>query len=148
MGIIDHISDMFEVTSTRKSKRKPMQTVEIKVKMDCDGCERKVTNAVSSMKGVKSVDVSRKQSRVTVSGNVEPKKVLKKVQNTGKKAEFWPYVEYNLVSYPYAPGVYDKKAPSGYVRDVPQAFQIVPNTPTHTLTSMFSDENPNACSIM
>lgn len=94
------------------------------------------------------MDVSRKQSRVTVIGNVEPNKVLKKVQNTGKKAEFWPYVEYNLVSYPYAPGVYDKKAPSGYVRDVPQAFQIVPNTPTHTLTSMFSDENPNACSIM
>ncbi|KAH0756892.1 hypothetical protein KY290_020385 [Solanum tuberosum] len=65
MGIVDHISDMFEITSTRKSKRKPMQTVEIKVKMDCDGCERKVTNAVSSIKGVKSVDVSRKQSKVT-----------------------------------------------------------------------------------
>ncbi|PHT85772.1 hypothetical protein T459_07878 [Capsicum annuum] len=101
---------MCEVTSTRKSKRKPLQTVEIKVKMDCDGCERRVTNAVSSMKGVKSVDVSRKQSRVTVRA-------------------------------------YDKKAPSGYVRAVPQAFQI-PNTPTEKFTSMFSDENPNACEIM
>ncbi|XP_055801869.1 heavy metal-associated isoprenylated plant protein 20-like [Solanum dulcamara] len=147
MGIIDHISDMFEITSTRKSKRKPMQTVTIKVKMDCDGCERRVTNAVSSIKGVTSVDVSRKQSRVTVSGNVEPKTVLNKVQSTGKRAEFWPYVEYNLVSYPYAPGAYDKKAPSGYVRDVPQAFQT-PNTPTERLISMFSDENPNACQIM
>lgn len=27
------------------------QTVEIKVKMDCDGCERRVKNAVSHMKG-------------------------------------------------------------------------------------------------
>jgi hypothetical protein len=27
------------------------QTVEIKVKMDCDGCERRVKNAVTSMKG-------------------------------------------------------------------------------------------------
>ena len=27
------------------------QTVNIKVKMDCDGCERRVKNAVSSMKG-------------------------------------------------------------------------------------------------
>lgn len=96
---------------------------------------------------MKSVDVSRKQSKVTVSGYIEPKKVLKRVQNTGKKAEFWPYVEYNLVSYPYAIGAYDKKAPSGYVRDVPQAFQT-PNTPTQRLTSMFSDENPNACQIM
>ena len=28
-----------------------LQTVEIKVKMDCDGCERRVKNAVSNMKG-------------------------------------------------------------------------------------------------
>ena len=27
------------------------QTVEIKVKMDCDGCERRVKNAVKDMKG-------------------------------------------------------------------------------------------------
>lgn len=29
------------------------QTVDIKVKMDCDGCERRVKNSVSSMKGTK-----------------------------------------------------------------------------------------------
>lgn len=28
------------------------QTVEIKVKMDCDGCERRVKNSVKSMKGL------------------------------------------------------------------------------------------------
>jgi len=28
-----------------------LQTVDIKVKMDCDGCERRVKNAVSNMKG-------------------------------------------------------------------------------------------------
>ena len=70
---------------------------------------------------MKSVNVDRKQSRVTVTGYVEPKKVLKKVQSTGKKAEMWPYVPYNLVYYPYAPQTYDKKAPSGNVRDVAQA---------------------------
>lgn len=30
------------------------QTVEIKVKMDCDGCERRVKNSVKSMKGFSS----------------------------------------------------------------------------------------------
>ncbi|WP_411024843.1 heavy-metal-associated domain-containing protein, partial [Salmonella sp. s57610] len=80
-----------------------MQTVDIKVKMDCDGCERRVRNFVSSMKGVKSVEVNRKQSRVTVSGYVEPNKVLKKVKSTGKIAEFWPYVPYTLAHYPYVP---------------------------------------------
>nr|GMD26645.1 heavy metal-associated isoprenylated plant protein 20-like [Ipomoea batatas] len=146
MGFLDHLSDLFEVKSGRKKKRKLMQTVDIRVKMDCDGCERRVRNAVSSMKGAKSVDINRKQNRVTVSGYVEPKKVLKKVQSTGKKAELWPYVKYDLVSYPYAPGAYDKKAPSGYVRNVPQA--IIPSPNTERFTSMFSDENPNACSVM
>lgn len=97
--------------------------------------------------GVKSVEVSRKQNRVTVTGTVEPNKVLDKVKSTGKRAEFWPYVEYNLVSYPYASQAYDKKAPTGYVRNVVQAFPS-PKSPTEGYTSLFSDENPNACSVM
>ncbi|GFP83502.1 heavy metal-associated isoprenylated plant protein 26 [Phtheirospermum japonicum] len=124
-----------------------MQTVEVKVKMDCDGCERRVRNAVSSMKGARSVDVNRKQSRVTVTGFVEPKKVLNKVKSTGKKAEIWPYVQHNLTYYPYAPQAYDKKAPSGYVRNVAQAFPTT-NAPVEKYSTLFSDENVDACSIM
>ncbi|XP_058088551.1 heavy metal-associated isoprenylated plant protein 21-like isoform X2 [Magnolia sinica] len=115
--------------------------------MDCDGCERKVKNAVSSMKGVRTVDVNRKQSRVTVTGYVEPNKVLKRVKNTGKRAEFWPYVPYNLVYYPYVSQAYDKRAPSGYVRNVTQALPN-PTGPDETFTTLFSDDNPHACTIM
>lgn len=94
------------------------------------------------------MEVNRKQSKVTVRGNVEPNKVLKKVKSTGKRAEFWPYVPYNLATYPYVPQAYDKKAPSGYVKNVVQAFPS-PNAPTERLATLFSDENPNAyCSIM
>ncbi|CBI26923.3 hypothetical protein VitviT2T_000389 [Vitis vinifera] len=147
MGALDYFSNLCTVTSTRKSKRKPMQTVDIKVKMDCDGCERRVKNAVSSMKGVKTVDINRKQSRVTVSGFVDPNKVLKRVKSTGKRAEFWPYVPYNLVYYPYIKEAYDKKAPSGYVKNVVQALPS-PSATDERLTTLFSDDNPNACSIM
>ncbi|KAK0573741.1 hypothetical protein LWI29_029015 [Acer saccharum] len=146
MGALDHILDWFEVTPRRK-KRKAMQTVEIKVKMDCDGCERRVRNSVCSMKGAKTVEVNRKQSRVTVTGYVDPNKVLKRVKNTGKRAEFWPYVPYNLVAYPYVAQAYDKKAPAGYVKNAVQALPS-PNAPDEKFTTLFSDENPNACSIM
>ncbi|KAL9453365.1 hypothetical protein AB3S75_009048 [Citrus x aurantiifolia] len=146
MGVLDHLFDLFEITPRRK-RRKPWQAFEIKVKMDCDGCERRVRHAVSSMKGAKSVEVNRKQSRVTVTGHVDPNKVLKKVKSTGKRAEFWPYVPYNLVAYPYVAQAYDKKAPSGYVRNVAQALPS-PNAADEKLVSLFSDENPNACSIM
>lgn len=97
--------------------------------------------------GVKTVEINRKQSRVTVSGFVDPNKVLKRVKSTGKRAEFWPYVPYNLVYYPYIKEAYDKKAPSGYVKNVVQALPS-PSATDERLTTLFSDDNPNACSIM
>ncbi|KAK9063695.1 hypothetical protein SSX86_017567 [Deinandra increscens subsp. villosa] len=147
MGYLDHLSDLCSVSSNKKSKRRNTETVKIKVKMDCDGCERKVKSAAYSVSGVKSVHIDRPKSLVTVEGYVEPKKVLKKVQSTGKKAEMWPYIPHTLAYYPYAPQAYDKKAPKGYVKNVPQAFHGS-NSPTERWDSLFSDENPNACSIM
>ncbi|KAI4320308.1 hypothetical protein MLD38_033804 [Melastoma candidum] len=148
MGALDCLSYFCTTTSTR-CRRRPMQTVEIKVKMDCDGCERKVKNAVRTMKGVKTVVVNRKMSQVTVTGFVEPNKVLKRVKSTGKGAEFWPYIPQHLVYYPYADKVYDKRAPAGCVRNVGYAFPSNNvSAPEERIANMFSDDNVNACSIM
>lgn len=99
--------------------------------------------------GVKSVDVNRKLSKVTVTGNIEPNRVLNRVKSTGKRAEFWPYVPFNVVSYPYVAQAYDKKAPSGYVKNAPQAYAGPTDGPHEKYTQIFSDDNPNAsCSIM
>lgn len=147
-GTLEYLSDL--VSSGHKhKKKKQMQTVELKVRMDCEGCELKVKKALSSLSGVKTVEINRKLQKATVTGYVEPNKVLKKAKSTGKKAEIWPYVPYSLVAQPYAVQSYDKKAPPGYVRKVEY-----PTTGTVTrydqdpYISMFSDENPNACSIM
>ncbi|KAL4183825.1 hypothetical protein AMTRI_Chr11g157080 [Amborella trichopoda] len=107
MGCIDHISELFK-GSTKRRKIKQMQTVEIRVRMDCEGCTKQVKSSVSSMKDVRSVEVNLRQQKLTVRGCVDPAKVLKKVKETGKRAEMWLYVPYNLS--------YDKKAPSGYVK--------------------------------
>ncbi|XP_031109564.1 heavy metal-associated isoprenylated plant protein 21-like [Ipomoea triloba] len=146
MGALEYLSKLCAFTTTG-SKTKSMQTVEIKVKMDCDGCERKVRNAIKHIKGVKNIEVNRKQSKVTVRGFVEPNKVLRRVKETGKRAEFWPYIPYNVVYYPYATQAYDKRAPAGYVKNVPQAI-APPNATEEKLAFMFSEDNPNACSIM
>ncbi|KAL3527793.1 hypothetical protein ACH5RR_012449 [Cinchona calisaya] len=147
-GTLDYLSDLVS-SSHKHKKKKQMQTVELKVRMDCDGCELKVKKALSSLSGVKNVEINRKQQKVAVTGHVEANKVLKKAKSTGKKAEIWPYVPYNLVAQPYAAPSYDKKAPPGYVRKVEN-----PTTGTVTrydqdpYVTMFSDDNPNACSIM
>lgn len=94
------------------------------------------------------MEVNRKMNKVTVSGYVDPKKVLKRVHSTGKKkAELWPYVPYTMVAYPYAAGAYDKKAPSGFVRKSEHAM-AQPGGTDDKLMSLFSDENPNACTVM
>ena len=108
--------------------------------------------------GVESVEINRKQQKVTVVGYVEASKVLKKAQSTGKKAELWPYVPYNLVAQPYVAGTYDKRAPPGYVRSAePAAGYVAASSqlqagggrpPGDHLTDMFNDENPNSCSVM
>ncbi|GLU10701.1 hypothetical protein SLE2022_274870 [Rubroshorea leprosula] len=148
MGALDYLYYFCNVTTVRH-KRKSMQTVEIKVKIDCDGCERRVKNAVRNMKGVKSVEVNRKLSRVTVSGYVDPNRVLKRVKSTGKRAaEFWPYIPQHIVHYPHASGVYDKRAPAGFVRNVVQGFPAASDAPEENVISYFSDDNVNACSVM
>lgn len=148
-GTLEYLSDLMGSAGHKHKKKKQLQTVELKVRMDCDGCKLKVKKALSSLRGVKSVEINRKQQKVSVTGYVEPNKVLKKAKSTGKRAEIWPYVPYNLVAQPYMAQAYDKKAPPGYVRKV----ENTATTGTMTryedpYTAMFSDENPNACSIM
>lgn len=123
------------------------------MKMDCEGCERKVRRSVEGMKGVSSVEIEPKRHKLTVIGYVEPHKVVARVAHrTGKKAEIWPYVPYDVVEHPYAPGVYDRKAPSGYVRNAeydPRLSQLARASSTEVrYTTAFSDENTGACAIM
>ncbi|KAF0914626.1 hypothetical protein E2562_030691 [Oryza meyeriana var. granulata] len=155
MGVDDIIAELRELPAKilPKKKRKQFQKVEVKVRMDCEGCERKVRKALEDMKGVSSVEVDVKQNKVTVTGYVEQEEVVERLRRrAGKKAEPWPYVPYDVVPHPYAPGAYDKKAPPGYVRNAladPDAAPLARATEEEEkLASAFSDENPNACSLM
>ena len=123
------------------------------MKIDCEGCERKVRRAVEGMKGVTQVEIDPKQYKLTVVGYVEPNKVVARVRHrTGKRAELWPYMPYDEVGHPYAQGVYDRRAPAGYVRRDdynPQVNQLARMSSTEVrYTTAFSDENTAACSIM
>ncbi|WVZ93078.1 hypothetical protein U9M48_039091 [Paspalum notatum var. saurae] len=139
-------SELVGASRERQSrKRKQFHTVELKVRMDCEGCELKVRNTLASMRGVESVEINRKQQKVTVHGFVEPQRVLRRAQSTGKRAELWPYVPYTNLYV--APPVYDKKAPPGHVRRVDALIAPAAGREEH-LATIFSDDNPNGCSVM
>ncbi|KAI4389218.1 hypothetical protein MLD38_001466 [Melastoma candidum] len=146
-GTVSYLSNLVSTMSTKK-KKKQMTTVALKVRMDCDGCARKMKSVLSSVKGAKSVDIDMKQQKVTVTGYVDAKKVLEAARSTKKKVELWPYVPYTLVAHPYVSQAYDKKAPPNHVRAVPVTATITETTVDDSYTTMFSDENPNSCSVM
>lgn len=149
LGPLEYFSNKLCGGSTLNSKKKQFQTVELKVRMDCEGCERKVNKAASRISGVQTVDVNRKMQKVTIAGYVDPKKVMRKMKATGKRVELYPYVPYNSVSQPMVSSqTYDKKAPPGMVRRVELDSVPSSNRLGDQYTTMLSEENPNACSVM
>ncbi|KAB2604085.1 copper transport protein ATX1 [Pyrus ussuriensis x Pyrus communis] len=142
-----------------KSKHlsKAMSIVELLVHMDCEGCEKRIRKAISKMEGVDSLEINMDTQKVTVTGYVDQRKVLKVVRRTGRRAEFWPF-PYDSEYYPYASQYFDESTYSssynyymhgynesvhGYFPD--QLYSTVADNTVH----LFSDDNVHAyCTLM
>uniref|UniRef100_A0ACD5WVF5 Uncharacterized protein n=1 Tax=Avena sativa TaxID=4498 RepID=A0ACD5WVF5_AVESA len=165
MGFLEALSGLCGCPAAPLAQRhlqkgRQLETVEMKVRIDCEGCESKIRKTLEGMDGVSGVEVVPRQNRVTVTGYVDAAKVMRRVaRKTGLRVEPWPYVPYDTVANPYAPGAYDKKAPAGYVRDVAANHHGGGACASRSLgrasstearyTGAFSDENANAaCAIM
>ncbi|KAF5739699.1 hypothetical protein HS088_TW12G00909 [Tripterygium wilfordii] len=146
-GTVEYFSNLARYLTKRK-KKKQIHTVALKVRMDCEGCARKVKHVLSRVKGARSVEIDLKQMKATVTGYVDAKKVLAAAKTTKKKVEPWPYVPYGLEAHPYVSQAYDKKAPPNMVRSVPVSATITESILDENYSSMFSEDNPHACTIM
>ncbi|KAI9092275.1 hypothetical protein K1719_027775 [Acacia pycnantha] len=140
-----------------KGRPVSLQTVVLKVRMCCTGCERVVKNAIYKLKGIDSVEVELEMGRVTVVGYVDRNKVLKAVRRAGKRAEFWPYPNPPL----YFTSTYN------YFQDTASEFKESYNYYRHgynmadkhgnihmtqrgddKVSNFFNDDNVHACSLM
>ncbi|KAK4378990.1 hypothetical protein RND71_000852 [Anisodus tanguticus] len=65
------------------------QTCVLKVNIHCDGCKQKVKKKLQKIEGVYTVKIDSDQSKVTVTGNVDPATLIKKLVKSGKHAELW-----------------------------------------------------------
>jgi hypothetical protein len=50
-GTLEYLSDLLS-RARKGKKKKQIQTVALKVRMDCEGCERKVKKVLSGVKGI------------------------------------------------------------------------------------------------
>ncbi|KAM7258976.1 hypothetical protein ACFE04_014717 [Oxalis oulophora] len=149
---------MFSWLYRKSELSNAMSIVELLVHMDCDGCEKRVRRAISKIEGVDCLEIDMEKQKVTVTGYIDRRKVLKVARRTGRRAEYWPF-PYDSEYYPYVSEYLDDSTFSttynyymhgfnensvrGYFPD--QAYSTVPDDTVH----LFSDDNVHAyCSIM
>ncbi|ESW26120.1 hypothetical protein PHAVU_003G092500 [Phaseolus vulgaris] len=66
-----------------------IQKCVLKVNIHCDGCRQKVKKILQKIDGVFTTQIDAEQGKVTVSGNVDPNLLIKKLAKSGKHAELW-----------------------------------------------------------
>ncbi|KAF8369464.1 hypothetical protein HHK36_018456 [Tetracentron sinense] len=121
-----------------KNRKGKSVVVEFKVSMHCKACERTVAKTLSKFKGVEKFTTDMTRHKVIVTGHINPEKVLKKLKKkTGKKIEI--VVGKDALKHD------SNEADSSKQGLNPLMFDDWGNSVVFT---MFSDENPNACSIM
>ncbi|KAJ6873990.1 hypothetical protein NC651_032736 [Populus alba x Populus x berolinensis] len=86
--------------------------IEMRVHMDCAGCESKVKNALEKVKGVDDIDIDMRLQKVTVTGWADQKKILKTVRKTRRRAELWQ-LPYNPQHHSYSDHYYNQHQVNG-----------------------------------
>ncbi|XAR71719.1 hypothetical protein NMG60_11018118 [Bertholletia excelsa] len=138
-----------------------MSVVEVRVpNLDCQGCASKLKKSISRLKGVDEVEIDMDAQKITVTGySLEERKVLKAIKRAGKAAEPWPYPagQSHFASfYKYPSHVishyYDTSrnvAPPNVHRffHTPAVYSVAIGS-DEAVASLFSDDNPHACTVM
>ncbi|XP_020259443.1 heavy metal-associated isoprenylated plant protein 45-like [Asparagus officinalis] len=147
---------MFSFLRAKKSIPDAISIVELSVHMDCEGCEKRVRKAIKKLDGVDNVVIDMDTQKVTVTGYVDQRRVLKAVRRTGRKAEFWPH-PYDAEYYPFALAYLEDSTYSsthnyyqhGYNSSVHGHFpDPAYSTVDDHAMALFNDENVHACVIM
>ncbi|KAL7146335.1 hypothetical protein ABFS83_06G033900 [Erythranthe nasuta] len=138
-----------------------MSMVEVRVpNLDCEGCASKLRKALFKLKGVDEVEVDMDLQKITARGyGLEEKKVVRAIKRAGKAAEPWPYPgnsNYFSSFYKYPSHIishyYETSrnvaAPGVHTFFHTPAVYSVAVASDEAVASLFSDDNPHACSLM
>ncbi|XP_019436048.1 PREDICTED: heavy metal-associated isoprenylated plant protein 19-like [Lupinus angustifolius] len=124
----------------KKVEHIKLVTVDFKISMHCNACERTIAKAISKFKGVEKFVTDMNKHMAMVTGRFDPNKMLKKLKKKSKKVE--------IVS------IKEEEKPKDESHECDKLILMQPIIvendcciKTETLM-MFSDENPNACALM
>ncbi|KAJ8771993.1 hypothetical protein K2173_027170 [Erythroxylum novogranatense] len=75
--------------SKREVSKTQSCTLRVNIQCHCDGCKTKIKKLLQKIDGVYTVSVNADQGKVTVTGNVDSSKLIKRLEKSGKHAELW-----------------------------------------------------------
>ncbi|XP_041990429.1 heavy metal-associated isoprenylated plant protein 3-like [Salvia splendens] len=156
----DHKSDV---------KEPPVTTAVLKLNLHCDGCIHKIYKTITKTKGFKDMKIDTQKDLVTVTGSMDMKALADVLQKQlkrdvtvvppkkegdnkekgggdGKGKSGDENVQGNKMQAP--PLVYPYPFTSGPGQAFGDQFNYNPYGPQFHAPQIFSDENPNACSVM
>ncbi|KAL8463887.1 hypothetical protein ACS0TY_033726 [Phlomoides rotata] len=121
--------------------------VVLKIYMHCEGCAKEVKHFILKMEGVQTVDPNMKKNEVCVKGIMNPHKLVEFINKRGgRHAEV---VKKTSVNTPGKQNKEDARSKMKKSKDDAAA-----STTSHDqlrlvyAPQLFSDENPNSCSLM
>nr|GMD47805.1 heavy metal-associated isoprenylated plant protein 3-like [Ipomoea batatas] len=147
-----------EKDTEKKPKEPQVSTVVLTVRLHCDGCADKVKRVIRKINGVKDVDVDLAKDLVTVKGTMDIKELTAYLREKLKRGvEVVPSKKDGGGDYGLTMSDPSSSSHTGYssypYAHAPPPYMHVPPTPPPTYVhapspNMFSDEDPNACSVM
>ncbi|KAL8456388.1 hypothetical protein ACS0TY_034559 [Phlomoides rotata] len=121
--------------------------VVLKIYMHCEGCAKEVKHCILKMEGVQTVDPNMEKNEVCVKGIMNPQKLVEFIiKRGGRHAEV---VKKTSVNTPGKQNKEDARSKMKKSKDDAAA-----STTSHDqlrlvyAPQLFSDENPNSCSLM
>ncbi|KAJ6889884.1 heavy metal-associated isoprenylated plant protein 19 [Populus alba x Populus x berolinensis] len=135
--------------ANKKKEEEDLRAVvaEYKVSMHCNACERTVAKIISMFKGVETFRTDMNKQKVVVTGRIDPQKLLKKLKKkTRKEVEIVANKKEEEGSKDTSRTEEINVASESFPQQYPPIFFDC--CKNNDLLMAFSDENPNACSIM
>ncbi|XAR64371.1 hypothetical protein NMG60_11024679 [Bertholletia excelsa] len=128
----------------KEEKKEEPKVVEVvlKIFMHCDGCAKDIKRCIHKMNGVYTVEPDMKSSQVTVRGAFEPTKLVEYVnKKTGKHVAI-------VKQMPLEKKEDEKCKKCQQEREEKWEYYEIHPPGLVYAPQIFSDENPNACSVM
>ncbi|KAI3730809.1 hypothetical protein L1987_61987 [Smallanthus sonchifolius] len=154
---VEIISPVQKKQPEKKPEKKPeapkVTEVVLKMYLHCEGCAKDVKHCIHKMEGVQTVNADMEKALVTVKGAFDPKNLVAYIiKKSGRHAEIVnPKNNKKNQKDGEQKGEYEKNEKSEKKeKDVKSPGSAYPNVPPGLIYApqLFSDENPNACSIM